>query len=320
MDEEQVSYAWVGFHEEGIPALSRLIETGRPPVCAVTLTKESAQKRSARADVSGICSMNSIPFLEVVNVNEQRVVDFLASHGPEILFVIGWSQILSPQLLSVAKIGTVGSHASYLPHNRGSAPINWSLINGERTSGNSLMWLAEGVDDGDIIDQTEFAITPYDTCATLYRKVAESNRDMILEALSAFDRHDYPRHPQIVTSEPILSRRRPKDGLIDWTMDAIQCYDFVRALTKPYPGAFTFHDSSPVSLWNAAQLPLLDRSDAVPGTVLGPMISPEPDSCGIVVVCGEGVLAITSAEVSGELLGGPTLAERWPSGTLFTDV
>src|SRR5439155_304057 len=98
----------------------------------------------------------------------------------DIVFVIGWSQILHPPTLRLARSGMIGAHASLLPHNRGSAPINWALIRGERHAGNSLLWLAEDVDGGAVIDQTTFCITAYDTCASLYERVAASNRDMLL--------------------------------------------------------------------------------------------------------------------------------------------
>jgi methionyl-tRNA formyltransferase len=95
------------------------------------------------------------------------------------VFVIGWTQILRPETLKLATIGMIGAHASLLPHNRGRAPINWALIRGEKQTGNSLIWLAEDVDSGDIIDQTVIPISPYDTCASLYTRVGESNKEMI---------------------------------------------------------------------------------------------------------------------------------------------
>src|SRR5437667_9768196 len=103
----------------------------------------------------------------------------------------------------------IGAHASLLPGNRGSAPINWALIRGEHTSGNSLIWLAESVDGGDLIDQTEFPITPYDTCASLYDRFAASNRDMILRVLPRLLPGERPGSPHPPPRGPLLPRRLP---------------------------------------------------------------------------------------------------------------
>src|SRR5881628_1467651 len=173
----------------------------------------------------------------------------------------------------------IGAHASLLPRNRGSAPINWALIRGEHTSGNSLIWLAESVDGGDLIDQTEFPITPYDTCASLYDRVAASNRDMILRVLPRLLAGERPGRRQPRHSGPILARRRPADGLITWDQDARAVYNFVRALTKPYPGAFSWLDGRRWIVWHAVLLPDPGAASGPPGEILGPALSPVEQAC-----------------------------------------
>ena len=298
---------WVGFHQEGIPALDALIDRGCL-VGALTLAPEAAAKRSAVAGVAERCRAAGVPVTEVHHVNDPDSIATMQAWDADLIFVIGWSQILSPEALACARIGTFGAHASLLPHLRGSAPVNWAIIRGESRSGNSLMWLDPEVDNGDLVDQRAFPITAYDTCATVYDKVASTNRDMILDVVEAAATGTVPRRPQGTTDEPLLPRRRPKDGVIDWGLDAAAVHRFVRALTHPYPGAFTTDADGQVGIWRSVELDGWE-TDAAPGTVIGALRSPDPDACGIVVACGSGALGITELAVDGRTVQGPELAD-----------
>ena len=234
----------------------------------------------------------------------------LATLDLDILFVLGWSQIIRAPALRSCRIGMVGAHASLLPHYRGSAPINWALIHGATETGNTLMWLSHGVDDGMIIDQARFPVSRYDTCATLYDKVAESNREMILRLVPRLLRGERPGKPQPTDDSPLLERRRPDDGKIDWSKDNLRVYNFVRALTRPYPGAFSWLDNERWFVWKAALLPG-EIGTQSSGEVLGPVASPVEKACGQAVSCGRGALVILEVENSqGRILAGQDLSNQ----------
>jgi methionyl-tRNA formyltransferase len=304
-------FAWVGFHREGLAAFEALLEAGAPVVAAFTLTPDLAARRSAAVDYAPACRRFGVPLYRVADINASDVVARLRALDLDVLFVIGWSQILRPAVLSSTRLGAIGAHASLLPAHRGSAPVNWALIRGERTTGNSLLWLAEGVDSGDVIDQTPICISPYDTCATLYAQVAETNREMLRRLLPCLLRGERPGRPQTRLSEPPLPRRRPADGLIDWAAPSGAVYDFVRALTRPYPGAFSHLDGRRWTVWDAAWVSLPDAAMGVPGQCLGPVVSPTADACGHAVACGSGALVLLEVEDGdGRLLRGRDLAEQ----------
>jgi methionyl-tRNA formyltransferase len=308
---------WVGFHVEGIPALEALLSQGIVSA-VITLAPEAATKRSAAADYRSLCARFGVQLHEVANINDETSVRLLESLDLDLLFVIGWSQILRPPALRAIRGGVIGAHASMLPRNRGSAPINWALINGERATGNSLIWLADEVDAGDVIDQMEFPITAYDTCASLYGRVAETNRDMILRALPRLLRGERPGWKQSLNGEPVLPRRRPKDGFVDWRRDALAIYDFVRALTRPYPGAFGRLAGERWTIWQAALLPASLSRQNRPGTVLGPVRSPKGDACGQVVACGGGAVVLLELEAEdGRVLRGYDLADQEWTGLVW---
>ena len=313
--------AWLGFHQEGLLALEDLLENGPRPVCVITLAAELRSERSGAVDLGPLCARHGTPLVEIRDVNDAETQTLLDRLDLDLLVVIGWHQIVRTPSLGCVRLGMVGTHASFLPHNRGSAPVNWALIRGETEGGNSMIWLAPNVDAGDIIGQEGFAITPYDTCATLYGKVAATNKALLRAFLDDVERGVVRRRPQPPGGEPLLPRRRPADGRIDWGWPARQVYDFVRALTRPYPGAFGYRGGERWFVWQAALLPAgasTARATAS-GTVLGPMVSSVPEACGQLTVCGDGglVLLLELEDASGRVWRGPALSglahqgERW---------
>lgn len=309
---------WISHHVEGIKPLKAVLAAGFPVQAIITLQDDLMAKKSGAADFAGIAAEYDVPLHHVRNVNDPASVDLLNGLNLDVLFVIGWSQILQPHALQSAKLGCFGAHASLLPANRGSAPINWALIRGEVQTGNTLMLLSEGVDAGDIVDQRPISISLFDNVASLYDRVAETNCEMILDLLRGLA-GDEPLRPQPQSHDgsPLLPRRRPEHGLLDWAQPAGKVYNFIRALTRPYPGAFSGANGTRKLIWRSALLPLTGYL-AEPGTVLGRMVSDRQDACGLVVACSEGAVVVLEIEdVDGKTWSGHELAEARIS--FFTD-
>jgi methionyl-tRNA formyltransferase len=311
---------WIGFHMEGLPALQAVLERGIPVQAVITLAPEQRARRSAAVDYGEVTQRFGVPLYQVADINSPEALALLRELALDVVFVLGWSQIIRPPALTSCRLGMIGAHASVLPHNRGSAPVNWALIRGEKHTGNTLMWLANGVDTGDIIDQVSFTITPYDSCATLYEKVARSNSDMVLRLIPRLLSGERPGHKQALNGEAISPRRRPEHGGIDWSQDNQAVYDFIRALTRPYPGAFSWLDGTRWWLWNAALCPGEAPVGTRAGEVLGPVVSPVAAACGQAVACGRGL--VTLLEVQGEdgrCLKGQELSEQAWRGKVWHD-
>jgi methionyl-tRNA formyltransferase len=310
-----VRIGWIGFHQEGLLALRALVERGAPVVGAVTLTPATAGRRSGAADYPALCDELGVGLAEVADVNGPDGLAALRELDLDLAFVIGWSQLVRAEARALARMGMIGAHASLLPRDRGRAPVNWAIIRGEPVTGNTLLWLGESVDGGDVIDRTVIPITPYDTCGSIYERVAESNRDLILRALPALLAGERPGRPQGPPAEPPLPRRRPEDGRVDWSAGCVRVYDLVRALARPYPGAFSRIDGRTWRIWQCALLPG-EAPAARPGEVVGPMRSPVAAACGLVVRCGSGLVALLELEgEDGELLAGRRLSDQpWTGG------
>jgi methionyl-tRNA formyltransferase len=320
MTASAMRIGWVGFHEEGLLPLRTLLERGVAIQGVITLTPVEAAKRSGAADYPGLCREFCVPLLEVQDINGEDGIAALRALQLDLAFVIGWTQLVRPSARALVSRGVIGAHASLLPRNRGRAPVNWALIRGERETGNTLLWLDDAVDGGEVIDQTVIPITAYDTCATIYGRVAESTRDMILKALPPLMDGTRLGTPQPQAVEPALPRRRPGDGLIDWSLGHAQVYDLVRALTRPYPGAFGWLDGRRWTVWHCASIATTGRRAGKPGTVISPVVSPVADACGQLVQCGEGMVVLLEVEgEDGRVLRGPELSERQWTGRCWRD-
>jgi methionyl-tRNA formyltransferase len=302
---------WIGFHREGLTPLRALLTSGAPVVAVVTLEPDVAATKSGHADYAALGHEFNVPLHFVRHINHESSIALLESLQLDVAFVIGWAQIVSPRALATARLGMIGAHASLLPEDRGRAPINWALIKGRQRTGNTLMWLAPDVDAGDIIERTAIPITPYDTCATLYDKVADATRDMILRVVPSLLASQRPGRPQGPSPTPLLPARRPEDGEIDWRLDNITVYNFIRAITRPYPGAFGWLGDSRVIVWQSALLPNSLATRFPPGSVIGPVVSPVDAACGQAVACGEGgVILLEVEDAHGAVISGRELSEQ----------
>ncbi|MBQ7488149.1 MAG: methionyl-tRNA formyltransferase [Clostridia bacterium] len=291
---------WVGFHEEGIEAFRQVLSSGKHVDAFITLDDEAFEKRSAGTrGYRMYCEQYGVDYLPVHTIKGDEAYEILMRYQPDLLIVLGWSEILPERLLDIPKIGTVGTHAALLPHNRGSAPVNWAIIRGETETGNTLMWLSKEVDAGDIISQRAFPITPYDSCKTIYDLVAVSDADMTLELIEALEAGKMPPKPETKAAEdePILPRRRPKDGIMNWQLGGEEIYNFIRALTDPYSGAFTYLNGRKWLIWRATCLPVQSSLlGLAPGEIGENCTSFHPEGCGILVGTGSNVLMISEME------------------------
>lgn len=307
---------WMSHHVEGVAPLQALLRAGYPIAAIVTLEPDLLAKRSGAAEFDAIAAEFGVPLHRIRNVNAPASLAVLKELALDALFVIGWSQILRADALGLVRIGCFGAHASMLPAYRGSAPVNWALIRGETRTGNSLMLLSEAVDGGAIIAQRPIAITPFDNVDTLYARVAETNTAMLLDLAEKLCA-GVPLSPAVqdpFDEASLLPRRRPEHGLVNWDQPATAVYNFIRAVTQPYPGAFSTLGAMRYLIWRSALLPVTGAL-AAPGTILGPVVSDSADACGIAVACADGGVVLLEIEAdSAAPLAGPALASHGLQG------
>lgn len=251
--------------------LQTLLRNGAEVTAVLTLAGEDASFNSDYADLSDVAEKYGVDLHRIKNVNDPENVRLITSLNPDVIFVFGWSQLISKAILDIPPVGCIGSHPALLPRDRGRHPIIWSLVDGLEESGLTFFFMDEGADSGDILWQKPFPITLEDDAGSLYEKIKDLASQAITEFLPQLENGSAPRLPQDHELATYRRKRGQKDGEIIWSAPTMQIYNLVRALTHPYVGAHTFLDGSRVKVWRSAlpesSLPP-KHQDAAPGTVI----------------------------------------------------
>lgn len=179
-----------------------------------------------------------IPVLTPDRVNAPESIEAIAALRPDAIVTAAYGQILKPALLELPRLGCINVHFSLLPRYRGAAPIQWAIVNGESESGVTIMFMDEGMDTGDIIEQKVVPITPDDTAGTLHDKLAVAGGELLPEALQRIADGEIVRLPQDDSRATLARKLRKSDGRIDWTLPANELYNRIRGF-NPWPGCFT---------------------------------------------------------------------------------
>ena len=179
---------------------------------------------------------------------------------------MGWSQLLSNDILKIPKLGVIGSHPTELPKYRGRAPIPWSILKGLKESALTFFYVGEGTDDGDILAQQKFKITDSDDATSIYDKITEIGKTMILENLQLIrDGKIKKRKQNSAEFIEYWPKRKPEDGKIIWSKTAKDIHNLIRATTHPYPGAFIIFKNSKLKIWKSSYI---DNDNSEPGKII----------------------------------------------------
>jgi methionyl-tRNA formyltransferase len=252
-------------------------------------TKEESVFNSDHTDLRSICELNEIPWIYSDNINSCNTSSWIRTLNPDVIFCMGWSEIIKDELLGIPPLGVIGFHPTALPKNRGRHPLIWSLVLGLNETASTFFFMDSGADSGDIISQVEIQIEHEDNANDLYRKVTEVAKKQILEIVPKLALGTIERRSQDNALANVWRKRGITDGLIDWRMSAESIYNLVRGLSKPYVGAHLIFKGIEIKVWGATIL--TDAPDNIePGKVL--FIT----EAGPVVKCGSGALCLTQTE------------------------
>lgn len=205
--------------------------------------------------------------LDLFIVNSQKnCTSTLRKYKADICFVSGWYWLIDEACLSSIPEGIYGFHPSLLPQYRGGSPLVWQLINGETTIGGSIFEIGKGMDDGDIIHQVRVKVCESDRIAdvlsALEEKIISDIGILWKKLLDGTAKHTPQNHKEATYA----SLRRPEDGLINWTQNATTIHNFIRAQSRPYPGAFTILNGQKIIIHGSQVFP--NKYFCVPGQVI----------------------------------------------------
>ena len=292
---------FMGTPQFAVPSLEVLLERGYEVAAVVTQPdRPKGRKRELTpSPVKVFATERGLPVLQPEKLRSPEGVAAVSEIAPDVIVTAAYGQILPKSVLALPRLGCINVHGSLLPRYRGGAPIQRSIIDGEKVTGVTLMYMAEGLDTGDMIAKVEVPITDEDTAGTMFEKLSEAGSKLLLEWLPRIADGTAGRTPQIdeeSTYAPNLSR---EDEKLDWSQSSRRIFDRVRGL-NPMAGGFTFLDGEVFKVWGCA---IPSPSDAelrsewteyAPGAVL------ESGAFGIRVRTGDGSIVLTDVQPAGK--------------------
>ncbi|MDR6227231.1 methionyl-tRNA formyltransferase [Desmospora profundinema] len=291
--EHQTRIVFMGTPDFAVPSLRALVTKGYRVVGVVTQPdRPRGRKRILTPPPVKVAAKEwDLPVFQPERVRSPEALDELLAWEPDLIVTAAYGQILPRKLLETPRHGCINVHASLLPRYRGGAPIHHALIQGEKETGVTIMYMVEALDAGDMLAQESIPIEADDDVASLHDKLSRIGADLLLQTLPPLLRGEItpvPQDPDAVTFAPNIRRQ---DERIDWNLPAPRLADQVRGL-RPWPVAFTTWEGKPLKIWRARAEERNHREQ--PGTVLC------ADASGVIVAAGEGVLVITELQPAGK--------------------
>jgi methionyl-tRNA formyltransferase len=186
-----------------------------------------------------------------VNADLKDYFSVLKKLKPDFMLVIGWYYMIPKKIRELTRFGCAGIHASMLPKYRGGAPLVWAMMNGEKETGVSLFYFEDDVDSGPIIGQEKILINDKDYIKDILKKVEKASMKLLKQNIPLIKKNKAKVFNQDNIQATYFPQRKPEDGIIDWNWESKKIKNFIRALSKPYPGAFTYINNKKVIIWDA---------------------------------------------------------------------
>lgn len=234
---------FMGTPEFAVPCLQSLLDAGHE-ICAVYTQPDKPKGRGyalAPPPVKVLAEQNGLKVLQPKTLRTPEAEQEIQNLCPECIVVVAYGKILPKEILEIPRYGCINVHASLLPKYRGAAPIQWAVINGEPMSGVTTMYMAEGLDTGDMLLKAETEIGPEETAGELHDRLSQMGAKLIVETVEAVQNGTVQRVPQGDAETVYASMLTKELGNVDWNKPAEEIHNLVRGLS-PWPVAFTqFH-------------------------------------------------------------------------------
>ena len=283
---------FMGTPEFAVPTLEALIEAHE--VIGVYTQPDKPKGRGkamAFPPVKEKALEYNIPVYQPVKVRDESVVDEIRKMNPEAIVVVAFGQILPESILNIPKYGCINVHASLLPKYRGAAPMQWSIIDGEKETGITTMYMAKGLDTGDMILKEVVPMDPKETGESLHDKLSVMGGPLILETLKQIEEGCAPRIPQDDSLSCYAHMLTKELGCIDWTKDAASIERLIRGLNS-WPSAYTIWNGKTLKIWDSEVVEYEGVEEN--GTVIA------TDKYSFTVKCGKEALKILEVQLQGK--------------------
>ncbi len=283
---------FMGTPNFAVPSLEALLQYHEVVLVVTQPDKPKGRgKKMAFSPIKECALQHNIPVLQPAKVREPEFVEKLREYQPDLIAVTAFGQILTEDILSIPKYGCINVHGSLLPKYRGAAPMQWAIIDGETVTGITTMYMAKGLDSGDMLLKEEVEITPEDTFATVHDKMAVVGANLLVETLQKLENGTLQREEQnhdAATYAPMLTK---ETGHIDWSKTAKEIINLIRGL-NPAPAAYVIYENEVLKIFKAEQTDIITESQKC-GEIVAVVKK------GFVVKCGDGCLLVTEVQARG---------------------
>jgi methionyl-tRNA formyltransferase len=286
---------FMGTPDFAVPSLKKLIADKDIEISAVVTQPDRKSGRGQNVKFSAVKKTALDADLKVMqtdNVNNKDFLKKLSSFRADFVVVVAFGQKLGEELLNLPRYGCINLHASLLPEYRGSSPIHKAIIEGEKVTGNTTMYMGPGWDDGDIIYQQEVEIKKDDTVGKLHDKLAENGAELLVKTLDDIKVGSAPRIPQDEDQATFAYKIDKELGRINWEKSAEDIYNLVRGV-NPWPGAYSYLEGERIKIW-WVEIKNAENSKKKPGTIIKANIDD-----GILVQTGDGIISIEELQIPG---------------------
>lgn len=277
-----------GYSEVGYTCLDLLLQRGDNVVALITHEDNPNEKIWFKTPALA-AQEKGIPVYTPESVNTPEWIERIAALRPDLILSVYYRHMISTKILELPRLGAFNMHGSLLPKFRGRAPINWAIVEGAKEAGMTLHRMVRRADAGAIVDQAGAPIAPRDTAEQVFRKVLPLAREVLARQIDALLAGQAKETPQDDAQATYFTGRKPEDGRINWSTTTERIFNLIRAVTDPYPGAFS--DIGEVRLmvwWAEPDSPETQGRRGTPGEIL----SLHP----LVIATGDGSLQVTRSE------------------------
>ncbi|AOT70138.1 methionyl-tRNA formyltransferase [Geosporobacter ferrireducens] len=232
--------------------LQEMVRLNFPVEMVFSLDEQYSLNVSGYYPIHQLAEKHNIPYRKFKRINDKEHTVLIKEINPDYIFVIGLSQLIGKEIIESAKKGVIGSHPTPLPKFRGRAAMVWQMLLGIKESKCSMFFIDEGIDSGDIIGQEDYFLENTDYAIDAERKVTEAFGRLARRILPEIMNNNLKSIKQNEEEATYLLKRLPEDGLINWQEPVEQIHRLIRAVSKPYPGAFSYYDGKDkVVFWRA---------------------------------------------------------------------
>ena len=286
---------FLGTPDFSVPTLKAIINS-RHQLLAVVTQPDKPSGRGEKmtcSPVKQVARENNIKVLQYDKIRLQGVDD-LKNLAPDIMVTCAFGQILSQEIIDIAPHGIINVHASLLPKYRGAAPIQWSILNGDKETGVTIMQTEAGIDTGDIISVEKTLIAPEETAGELFDRLSYIGAELLVKTLDDIEQGTATFTPQDHSSATHVKMLKKSDGMLDFGNNCETLVNFVRGM-NPWPCAFTFLNGKMLKVYKAEKVGNIDISKFTDGQVIF-----ADNKNGLVVKCKDGALRLCIIQLEGK--------------------